>query len=130
MKRLLAVFAVVLCAGSAISAGGEADEKARRRFGPPAEVIAAWQAGEGETLPGPPDWVLERRGSGPPPWVRRGTGAGEGGFGPPAWVIERQQRAAELGLPGPPPEVIEAWQNGDGFSLPGPPDFVLELLGM
>lgn len=82
-------------------------------FGPPQEVIAAWQSGEGYLLPGPPAWVIEMR-----------HGKAQEAGGKPPWIAARHARAAELGLSGPPSEVIEAWQNGEGDSLPGPPDFV------
>ena len=91
--------------------GGGARDAAREGFGPPPEIVAAWQNGE---MPVAPDWVLEMRASlgldpfGPPPWVmnrsagiRGGRGGfGGSGFGPPAWVLD-------------------AWANGEGFDLPG-----------
>ncbi|MEL6894591.1 MAG: hypothetical protein AAFP90_00615 [Planctomycetota bacterium] len=117
MKRFASLVALMLAFSTvAIAQDGTAED---RPFGPPAEVVAAWEAGFGDLLPGPPAWVVEMKASG-----------NERPVGMPPWVAEMHQRAFEIGLPGPPPEVIEAWENGEGDSLPGPPPFVLEILGM
>ena len=116
MKRLVGVFALLVILGSAVNA-----QEVDGVFppGPPPEVIAAWESGVGNLLPGPPEWVIAMR--------------SEGGKVPdamPAWVAAMHDRAAEIGLPGPPPEVIEAWEHGEGDLLPGPPPFVLDMLRM
>ena len=115
--KLYATSLVVLLACSTFAAAQEGPPD--RPFGPPAEVVAAWEAGEGHLLPGPPEWVVEMRG-----------GGSERPAGPPPWVAARQAFAEEIGLPGPPAEVTGAWENGEGEFLPGPPAFVFELLGM
>lgn len=98
MKRFACTVALLLTLGT-MAAAQEGD--AGRSFGPPAEVIAAWEAGDAKSI------------SDMPPWV-----------------ASMHELAADIGLPGPPPEVIEAWENGEGESLPGPPAFVLDILQM
>jgi hypothetical protein len=117
MKQIACSLALVLLTVATTTQAQENDTE--RPFGPPPEVIAAWESGEGHLLPGPPAWVIE---------MRYGKAQEAGGM--PPWVAARHARAAELGLPGPPTEVIEAWQKGEGESLPGPPDFVLDVLEM
>lgn len=116
MKRLACTAAMLLTLCSVSMA--IADEPARP-FGPPPEVVAAWEAGQGDLLPGPPEWVVAMR-------------SGDDGrpAGMPPWVAAMHDRAAEIGLPGPPPEVIDAWENGEGEFLPGPPQFVLDILAL
>ena len=118
MKRFACTAALLLTLSSVVSTVAVADEPARP-FGPPAEVVAAWEAGEGDLLPGPPAWVLQMR-----------SRDGERSSGMPPWVAAMHERAAEIGLPGPQPEVIDAWENGEGEFLPGPPQFVLDILAM
>ncbi len=118
MKRMLLI--TVFAAICMLPLFAKAQESSGQPFGPPAEVIAAWENGEGHLLPGPPAWVLEMRQS------RDAAQADRGGM--PPWVAKRHAMAQQLGLGGPPPEVIEAWQSGMGFDLPGPPEFVLDLM--
>ena len=122
MKRIAMMVAVALLAtsGTAKAQDNEGERPAGRVFGPPAEVVAAWENGLGDLLPGPPSWVIE---------MRRGASDGTGRSMPP-WIAARHALAAEVGLPGPPAEVVEAWQNGEGDSLPGPPPFVREFFAM
>lgn len=117
MKQFACSLALVVLTMTTASQAQE--NNTERPFGPPPEVIAAWENGEGHLLPGPPAWVIGMR-----------EGNSQETNGMPPWVAERHAWAAEIGLPGPPPEVIEAWQNGESDSLPGPPAFVLELLDL
>lgn len=129
MKRIATMFALALLAttGTARAQDNEGERPSSPTFGPPAEVIAAWENGQGDLLPGPPAWVLEmRKGASQ---VRFGASEDAGSAMPP-WIAARHARAAEFGLPGPPAEAIEAWQNGEGDSLPGPPSFVREFFAM
>ncbi|MCA9130290.1 MAG: hypothetical protein KDB22_24550 [Planctomycetales bacterium] len=122
MKRIAMMVAVALLAttGTAQAQENEGERPTGRSFGPPAEVVAAWENGQGDLLPGPPAWVIEMR-----------MGASEdAGRSMPPWIAARHARAAEVGLLGPPAEAIEAWQNGEGDSLPGPPSFVREFFAM
>ena len=120
MKRML--LSTVVAAMCLAPLFAKAQESSGQPFGPPAEVIAAWENGEGHLLPGPPAWVLEMR-------QARELSRADVGVMPP-WVAKRQAMAQQIGLDGPPPEVIQAWQNGDGFDLPGPPEIVIDLLRM
>lgn len=114
MKRFVCTTAALLTLGTIAVA-----EESIQPLGPPAEVVAAWEAGSGDLLASPPEWVIAMR-----------SGDSERSAAMPPWVAARLARAAEIGLPGPPPEVIEAWENGEGEVLPGPPQFILELLEM
>lgn len=116
MKRFACTVTLLLALG-AMATAQESD--ARSPFGPPPEVIAAWEAGEGDLLPGPPEWVFGRRAS-----------RGKITDLMPPWVASMHESAVEIGLPGPPPEVIDAWEAGEGETLPGPPAFVLDILQM
>ena len=119
MKRIATVVVVTLmCVPFAKLPANEPPAPKNSLPGPPPEVVQAWQNGEGHLLPGPPQWVIDRRAE---------AGQMVRLSGPPPWVISRQQQAAELGLSGPPAEVIESWREGDGFNLPGPPAFILEM---
>lgn len=122
MKRIATLLAVALLAttGNAQAQESEGERPTVRAFGPPAEVVAAWQNGQGDLLPGPPAWVLE---------MRKGAFQNSGRSMPP-WIAARRALAAEVGLPGPPAEAVEAWQNGEGDSLPGPPSFLREFFAM
>lgn len=122
MKRIAMLLAVALLATSGIAQAQESkgERPSGRVFGPPAEVVAAWENGQGDLLPGPPAWVIE---------MRMGASQDDGLSMPP-WIAARHAMAAEVGLPGPPAEVIEAWQNGEGDSLPGPPSFVREFFAL
>lgn len=121
MKRLASMFALaVLTTATTTQAQDNDGERPKQRgFGPPAEVVAAWENGQGDLLPGPPEWVIEMR-----------TETAQDGVAMPPWIAARQAMAAEIGLPGPPAEAIEAWQNGEGDNLPGPPSFVREFFRM
>lgn len=120
MKRML--LSTVVAAMCLVPLFAKAQETSGKPFGPPAEVIAAWENGEGHLLPGPPAWVLEMR------QVRGSAQPQADQSGMPPWVAKRHVMAQQLGLGGPPAEVIEAWQSGMGFDLPGPPEFVLDLM--
>ena len=115
MKQLLSSVALLVLT---MTTASQAQENAPERlFGPPPQVIAAWENGDDDVLPGPPAWVVEMR-----------YGHLQEAGGVPPWIAARQAQAAVIGLPGPPPEVIETWHNGQGEFLPGPPDFVLDVL--
>lgn len=120
MKRILfSGVAAALCLAPVLATAQESKEPA---FGPPPEVIEAWQEGNGDSLPGPPAWVFE---------MRQGGGFAQAELGDmPPWVARRHAMATQLGIGGPPTEVTEAWQNGEGFDLPGPPRFLLDLMQM
>ena len=116
MKRFAWTAAMLLTLSSVTMT--VADEPVQT-YGPPPEVVAAWEAGDGDLLPGPPEWVIAM-------WSEDGDGPN----GMPPWVAAMHERAAEIGLPGPPLEVIDAWENGEGKCLPGPPQFVLDIFAM
>lgn len=122
MKRIAMMIAVALLAASGTAQAQENDGErpAGSVFGPPAEVVAAWENGQGDLLPGPPAWVIE---------MRRGASQDDSLSMPP-WIAARHALAAEVGFPGPPAEAVKAWQNGEGDSLPGPPPFVREFFAM
>lgn len=117
MKQIACSLALVVLTLTTTTQAQE--NETERSFGPPADVMAAWENGEGYLLPGPPEWVIE---------MRNGNSQEAGGM--PPWVAARHARAVEPGLPGPPPEVMEAWRNREGESLTGPPDFVFDILEM
>lgn len=122
MKRIAMVVAVALLAaiGTVQAQENEGERPTGGSFGPPVEVVAAWENGQGGLLPGPPSWVFE---------MRKGASEDDGSAMPP-WIAARHARAAEVGLPGPPAEAVEAWQSGQGDVLPGPPAFVREFFAM
>ena len=118
MKRLASAFVLAMMTTASAAQAQEIsdDRQADGVFGPPVEVVAAWENGLGDLLPGPPAWVIEMR-----------TGTLQDRDGAPPWIAARHAQAGEAGLPGPPAEVIGAWQNGEGNKLPGPPAFVREF---
>lgn len=122
MKRIAMMVAVALLvtSGNAEAQENDGERPTDRFFGPPAEVVAAWENGQGDLLPGPPAWVIEMRRS----------ASQDDSLSMPPWIAARHAMAAEVGLPGPPAEAVEAWQNGEGDSLPGPPSFVREFFAM
>ncbi|HBE68029.1 MAG TPA: hypothetical protein DDW52_07750, partial [Planctomycetaceae bacterium] len=59
MKLLASSIALMLAFSTvAIAQDGTVEN---RSFGTPADVVAAWEAGFGDLLPGPPAWVVEMK---------------------------------------------------------------------